>query len=141
MIGSSVDDPQMRDFVANIERVNGLGESSPGFVWRFTDDDNPEGYDPYPGEHVLINISVWEDIESLEHFTFQTFHSDIMRRRMEWFRKAGKASAALWWVETGTVPSLKEAAERLAYLQQHGPSEKAFTFRTRFEPSSPLSWP
>jgi hypothetical protein len=38
----------------------------------------------------------------------------------------------LWWVPAGHVPSVSEAQERLAYLKEHGPTPRAFTFRTPF---------
>lgn len=30
----SLESPSMADFVANLDRINALAESSPGFVWR-----------------------------------------------------------------------------------------------------------
>jgi hypothetical protein len=29
-----LESPRMADFVANLDRINALAESSPGFVWR-----------------------------------------------------------------------------------------------------------
>ncbi len=33
-----IDDPAMADFVANLDRINALGEATPGFVWRLKDE-------------------------------------------------------------------------------------------------------
>jgi hypothetical protein len=33
-----LESPRMADFVANLERINALAESSPGFVWRLPPD-------------------------------------------------------------------------------------------------------
>ena len=34
-----LDDPLIADFVDNLERVNALGERSPGYVWRLQTDE------------------------------------------------------------------------------------------------------
>lgn len=55
----------MADFVANLDRINALAESSPGFVWRLqTDEGDATAMRPM-GEQPLVNISVWKDAESL----------------------------------------------------------------------------
>ncbi|MFZ0670378.1 MAG: DUF3291 domain-containing protein, partial [Pseudolabrys sp.] len=33
-----LDDPRMREFVENVDRVNGLADKIPGFVWRLQDE-------------------------------------------------------------------------------------------------------
>ena len=33
-----IDDPAMADFVANLDRINAIGDASPGFVWRLQDE-------------------------------------------------------------------------------------------------------
>ena len=33
-----MDDPVMADFVANLDRINAIGDASPGFVWRLQDE-------------------------------------------------------------------------------------------------------
>ena len=37
MIGVNIDDPIMQEFVDNLDSVNELAESSPGFIWRIKD--------------------------------------------------------------------------------------------------------
>ena len=34
---AAVDAPEMAEFVANLDRVNALGDAAPGFVWRLQD--------------------------------------------------------------------------------------------------------
>ena len=133
MIGVNIDDPIMKEFVDNLDRVNELAESSPGFVWRLKDEsNNASSFDPYNDEQMIINISVWDDIESLEKFTYQTFHTDFLKRRKEWFVKYGKAHYAMWWIEKDMFPTVDESVQRLDYLQQNGPSEYAFSFKQSF---------
>jgi hypothetical protein len=45
-----------------------------------TDDGNATGLRPF-GEDVLVNLSVWKDIESLYGFVYKTAHIQVMRRR------------------------------------------------------------
>ena len=133
MIGVNIEDPVMKEFVENLDRVNDLAERSPGFVWRLKDEsNNASGFNPFNDEQVIINISVWKNIESLENYTYKTFHTDFLKRRKEWFSKYGKAHFALWWIEEGMFPSIEDAIERLTCLQQNGASERAFTFKERF---------
>lgn len=133
MTGVNIQDPIMKEFVENLDRVNELAERSPGFVWRLKDEsNNASSFNPYNDEQVIINISVWESIESLENFTYKTFHTDFLKRRKEWFLKYGQAHFALWWIEAGKFPSVEVAVERLASLQRDGAGERAFTFKDRF---------
>lgn len=136
MKGVSIEDPEMVDFRDNTDAVNALADAAPGFVWRDVFDETAI---PTPNalndEQVLINFSVWEDVESLKEFTYKTFHTAIMKRQKEWFQKYGTAHYALWWIEAGVIPTEQEAVERLAYLQENGASAYAFTFREVFEKS------
>ncbi len=134
MKGISIDDPEMKDFRDNTDTVNALAERAKGFVWRDVLDPNAT---PVPNvlndEQVLINFSVWEDITSLQEFTYKTFHATIMKRQKEWFQKYGTAHYALWWIRSGEIPPEQEAIERLTYLQENGASQRAFTFKDAFE--------
>ena len=133
MQGVNIDDPIMKEFVDNLDNVNDLAEKSEGFVWRLQDDNNDAtSFNPYDDEQVIINVSVWETIELLEHFIFKTFHTDFLKRRKEWFQSYGKVYTAMWWVPQGAFPTVKEAVEKLDYLQEHGPSELVFNFRKKF---------
>lgn len=127
-----LESPLMADFVANLERINGLAESAPGFVWRLQGEDG-DATDIRPlGDMVLINMSVWQDLESLRQFVFGPAHLEIMRRRREWFERMAEAYLVLWWLPAGELPSLNQAMQRLESLRQHGPSATAFNFSERF---------
>jgi hypothetical protein len=134
MKGVNINDPIMKEFVDNLEAVNGIAESSPGFVWRLKDDNNnATSLNPYDDEQVIINVSVWESIENLEHFMYKTFHSDFLKRRKEWFINFGKVYTAMWWTPVDHLPSLQEAVDNLAYLEKNGASEKVFDFRRKYD--------
>lgn len=133
MKGVNIDDPIMKEFVDNLDKVNAIAENSPGFIWRLKDDDNnATGFNPYNDETKIINISVWESIEALENYVYKTFHTDFLKRRKEWFRRYGKVHIALWWIPEGQFPTIEEAVAKLAYLEQNGASELIFDFRNKF---------
>ncbi len=129
-----LDSPQMADFVNNLERINALAEAQDGFVWRLKDESgDATGLRPF-GEDIVVNMSVWRDLDALRQFMFQTDHVQIMRRREEWFSKMSEAHVALWWVPTGHAPDLAEAADRLQRLRRDGPGPLAFGFRSAQPP-------
>ncbi|WP_318846862.1 DUF3291 domain-containing protein [Chryseobacterium sp. JV558] len=134
MIGANIEDPVMNEFVSHLDSVNRLAEESDGFIWRLKDDENnATSFNPLNDEKIIINISVWKDIESLEYYTYKTFHVDFVRRRKEWFQKYGKAYYALWWIKDNEYPSIDEALKRLEYLQKKGSSSYAFNFQSVFQ--------
>ena len=129
-----LESPGMADFVSNLDRINALADSSPGFVWRLqTDQGNATNLRPL-GDMTLVNLSVWRDIESLQSFVYKSYHAQVMTRRKEWFERMADAYFVLWWVPQGILPSFTEAAERLAVLRAKGPTPAAFTFRQPFPP-------
>ncbi len=133
MKGVNINDPIMQEFVENLERVNSIAEASEGFVWRLKDENNnATSMNPYDDEQVIINVSVWESFETLEHFMYQTIHSEFLKRRKEWFQNFGTAHTAMWWIPAGKFPTIKEAVDQLDYLQKNGASEKVFDFRNKF---------
>jgi Domain of unknown function (DUF3291) len=128
-----IDDPQIADFVGNLDRINALADNHRGFVWRFqTDEGNATAVRPYEDATILVNMSVWETIEALANFVYRSAHTAYLRRRREWFEPMTETITALWWVPAGRVPSIDEGIERLEHLRAHGPSPEAFTFRDRF---------
>lgn len=129
-----LDSPQLANFVANLEPINALAEASPGFVWRLQTEEGDATSIDYFGPDKLVNLSLWETVEDLKHYVYRSAHTDIMRRRREWFGKMDKAHMVLWWVAAGHIPSVEEAAARLAQLQQQGPTQQAFSFTSPFPP-------
>jgi len=125
-----VDDPMIADFKANLDRINALADSSPGFVWRLVGeggsatDIQPDANDPL----LAVNMSVWENPAALGAFVYRSDHLPIMRRRTEWFEKL-ELYMALWWVPVGHRPSVEEGMGRIETLRRMGPSAQAFTFR------------
>jgi hypothetical protein len=79
-------------------------------------------------------MSVWENVETLRHYVYQTAHRELLRQRHAWFEKFGGAYSALWWVPEGHVPGIDEAKRRVAHLDMHGPTEFAFSFNSVIPP-------
>ena len=81
---------------------------------------------------MIVNMSVWETIEGLFNFTYRSDHIDIFRRKGEWFNLMKESHLALWWVEEGKEPTPEEGKQKLKYIEQHGPTPIAFTFKKQF---------
>jgi heme-degrading monooxygenase HmoA len=127
-----LESPTMADFVANLDRINALAESSPGFVWRLqTAEGDATALRPL-GADTLVNVSVWRDVESLNQYVDSSAHVEIMRRRKEWFERMREAYVVLWWVPRGHRPPVSEAIAKLDLLRAKGPTQDAFTFRSAF---------
>ncbi|HEV2270903.1 MAG TPA: DUF3291 domain-containing protein [Steroidobacteraceae bacterium] len=128
--------PELAEFMAALDRINALAESSPGFVWRLQSaSGNATDILVSEDPRSLINMSVWSSVESLFAFVYRSGHSAVMQRRREWFEKPAQAHQVLWWIPAGHIPTVAEALERLAHLRREGPSERAFTFSRRYPPA------
>lgn len=129
-----LDSAELSGFTDNLDRINLLAEESAGFIWRLqTEDGDATGID-YFGADTIVNMSVWQDIESLHNYVYRSGHIGVMSRRKEWFDRFDGAYTVLWWIELGHVPSLEESEQRLALLESKGPTNGAFTFKQAFPP-------
>ena len=135
---AETDDPRVAEFMAALDRVNGIGKRMPGFVWMMEGSGEPgtgntetkiDGDPRY-----VANLTVWESAEALEAFVWNTVHRKFYERRREWFERAQESHMALWWVQAGHTPTIEEAIDRIRHLRDHGPSDYAFTFRQSFPP-------
>jgi hypothetical protein len=135
-----IDDPVMEGFRSQLDRMNALADSSPGFVWRLqTDGGDATAIRAYDDPLVIVNMSIWESLEALHHYVYKSPHVGPLRDRRHWFEPATEAVLVLWWVPRGHIPSIHEAMERLERLRAQGPSGKAFTFREPFPPPGEAS--
>jgi len=122
-----VDDPRMADFMGALDRVNSLAERSPGFVWRLKDDSgNATDIKVSDDPHFLVNMSVWETPEHLEHFVWKTAHKHVYEKKAQWFEAMRTPHFVTWWIAIGHEPTPAEALARLDHLTKHGPSDRAF---------------
>ena len=127
--------PTMAGFVDRLAEINALADSSPGFVWRLQTPAGDATYlRPYDDDRILVNLSVWESVENLKSYVYRTAHAELLRQRQQWFEQFAGVSLALWWVPAGHVPGIDEAKKRLAHLEEHGPTQFAFPFKSEFQP-------
>jgi Domain of unknown function (DUF3291) len=127
-----LESPVMADFVANLDRINALAETSPGFVWRLqTEEGDATALRPM-GENVLVNMSVWRDVASLNNFRLQDRSCRDHAPSPRVVRAHVQAYVVLWWVRQGHRPAIAEAGAKLELLSQHGPTAEAFTFQKAF---------
>jgi hypothetical protein len=134
-----VDAPETAEFTTALEPINLLADLSPGFIWRMKGDGGRDDSTDVrmPGDDdplLIINLTVWEDLESLRHFAFRSGHAMYLRRKRDWFVPLGEEPTVLWWVPDGHIPTMAEAAERLAQLRAEGATADAFTFTKAFDP-------
>src|SRR3974377_2066849 len=96
-----LDSPLLADFVAALDPVNAVADAAPGFVWRLqTEDGNATAvhafeWDQAGSAGVLVNMSVWESVETLAAFVYSDTHRQVLRRRRQWFEQMAEAQTAL----------------------------------------------
>ncbi|MDJ0692011.1 MAG: DUF3291 domain-containing protein [Xenococcaceae cyanobacterium MO_188.B32] len=85
---ASLEDPLMAEFVASLDEINALADTSPGFIWRLqTDLGNTTDLRPYSDDRILFNLSVWKSLEQLQAYVYKSAHGRVMRKRRQWFEK------------------------------------------------------
>lgn len=129
-----LDTPVMAGFVHALDDVNWLADKSTGFVWRLRPQDGLVTLGPLDGHQVIVTLSVWTSVESLQRYVYRSAHALFMQRRSRWFEPIGGFTTALWWVPEGCLPELDAAMDRLASLRAGGPSPRAFSLGLQFGP-------
>lgn len=130
-----IDSLLIADFVAQLDEINVLADAAEGFVWRLQGEEgNATAYQVFDNAMIIINMSVWQSVESLRNYVYKTAHAGIMKQGKKWFDKLDRPQVALWWIPAGHIPTPQEAKEKLAYLAEHGETAAAFTFKNIFEP-------
>lgn len=129
-----LDAPEVAGFVAALDPINAVADAAPGFVWRLkTDEGDATSIRVFADDQILLNMSVWESIEALKAFVYQSDHKEVLRRRREWADRFEGVQSAMWWIRAGTTPEPSDAVARLAALARGGPSPYAFTFHAPFD--------
>ncbi len=130
-----LDDPVLADFVAALEPVNAAADRAAGFVWRLQGEGGDATgiraftWDAAESAGVIVNLSVWTDVEHLAAFVYGELHRQVLRRRREWFQRMSEAWVACWWVPAGHRPTTDEAEARVLRLRAEGPTPFAFSLR------------
>ena len=83
-----IDSPALAEFVALLEPINAIADQA-RIVWRLQDESgDATAIRPFEDERVMINMSVWESVESLWG-SCTTAATSTSRRRREWFTPDG----------------------------------------------------
>src|SRR5881409_2724715 len=89
-----LDDPKIAEFVAQLEPINALADQAPGFVWRLQSESGNATDIAYSGDpFIIVNMSVWQSIETLRDFAYKSDHARVLRDRAKWRseeRRVGK---------------------------------------------------
>lgn len=128
-----LDDPQIAEFVAQLEPINALADRAPGFVWRLKSESGNATEIAYNEDpFIIVNMSVWESVEALRAYVYGSDHVRVFRDRAKWFEKSAKPMYCLWWVPAGHAPTVAEGRERLEHYQRYGATQFSFWFSQQF---------
>jgi hypothetical protein len=141
ILKAPLDSPEVAEFVAWLAPINAIADQAPGFVWRLqTEAGDATALRIFADtEALLVNMSVWESVESLVAYVYRSPHIAVLRRRREWFEKMVQPHLALWWVAPGHRPTISEAEDRLRRIREVGPTAYAFSFEKAYPASGPVS--
>ncbi|MEP1488097.1 MAG: DUF3291 domain-containing protein [Algibacter sp.] len=135
-----MDDPIMQDFVNNLDRMNALADNHEGFIWRLKDEDKDLAAEVFQDNSLIINMSVWENIETLFDYTYKSDHIEIFKRKKEWFSKMKMMHMAFWYIPEGYEPTFQDAKDRLDYIDKHGDTPYAFGFKKKFSKEDTINY-
>lgn len=137
LMKAPLNDPIMVEFADALSEVNAIADQSSGFIWRLqTASGNATDIRAYPDPKMLVNVSVWRDVESLKTYVYKSLHGEFFVRRRQWFEKYQGEHFAMWWIPANHRPTAEEGKTKLEYLALHGDSAEAFTFAKPY--SSPV---
>ena len=135
---ADMDSDLMQGFVSRLDEINALAESAEGFIWRLQEDSgSATAIRVFDDPLLLINMSVWANLEALKHYVYKSLHVELIKDREVWFNKMGESHQALWWIPVGHIPTTEEAQKKLEYLRKNGPSADAFTFAKPYPTQMP----
>ncbi len=124
----------MKGFVSRLDEINAIADNSPGFIWRLqSESGDSTSFRVFDDSLLLVNLSVWKNLEDLKSFVYKSRHVELIRDREAWFDKLKSVHQVLWWIPIGHIPTPEEAKDKLKYLRKNGPSQEAFTFGSAFE--------
>ena len=133
-------DPRMQGMVSQIEAINQLAATHPGFLKRVSPSEEQElipishylqGADL---DRIFFNMSLWKDLASLRSFTYETIHRRLISDKKDWIQAQARPSFVLWWQPIDQTLTIELAAEKLSALSAEGATAKAFDFKSPFPP-------
>jgi hypothetical protein len=141
-------DPIMAEFQLALGPINDIAKSTPGYVWSL-DEFAQEERDKVPilrdDPLMMPQLSLWDDVDCVQHFAFKSGHAMYLKRKREWFTPPPELPYAVcWWFqhqpsEGKLYPTLVQAFDRCKHLREYGPLEHAFDFKTAKQFPKPSS--
>ncbi len=131
-----LDDPRVADFMNGIDILNRIAERSDGFVWKY--ETEPGGVveeDLFDDPRIVVNLTVWENEDSLRRYVWNTLHKHFYERRRDWFEPMDQPNFVMWHVPTGHRPDLAEAMRKLSSYRS-GADDSVFGWREQREASA-----
>ena len=129
----ALDDPRLAAFMEQLDAINALADSAPGFVWRLqTEAGNATGIKVNDDDRLIVNMSVWQSTEALADYVYNSGHRAAQARRREWVQPPDGPYQALWWLKAGEIPAVEDGMARLERLRAHSPGPEAFGFKSLF---------
>lgn len=127
-LAHDLDDPRVADFVAGADLVNRIAGRAEGFVWKYETGRGGVVLDEalHDDPRIVVNMTLWESVETLRNFIWKTLHKHFVNRRAEWFEPMEQAHSVMWWVPAGHRPDLIEARDRLETYRREGASGRVF---------------
>ena len=130
-----IDTKIMKEFNDNLDPINAIAEKAPGYVWRLKDESgNATSITPFDDPLLIVNMSVWENLDALKHFMLKTNHVDFLKNRYQWFEKMQTPNHVMWFIPVDHQPSIEEAKARLDHLTEFNETPYAFSMRRIFTP-------
>ena len=123
-----LDDATMKGFGESWDKFDDLAQRFAGFI---SQPDLPDKGKVYSSD-MLLNVSIWEDVEKLERFISKGKNSELLAHRDEWFIERDYPPYVLYWFPAGEKVTEAEINERFEQLYENGPSPTAFTLERRF---------
>ena len=85
---AAMDAPEMTGFVARLNEIHDLADNTDGFVWWWQSGSiDSSAVDVFGDPKLLVNLSLWESVDSLKHFVYKTVHIELFQHREAWFDK------------------------------------------------------
>jgi hypothetical protein len=77
-----IDSSLLAGFVAQLYETNAFAEAAEGFTWRLQGEErNATAYQVFNNEMIIINMSVWESVESLRNYVYKSANAVVMKQR------------------------------------------------------------
>ena len=125
---ADIDEAIMKGFSDRMDEIDAQAQRWPGFV---SQPELPDEGKVYTG-NMILNVSIWESVETLETFVNNSNHSDILDRPEEGFLDDDHPPFVLFWIPVAEGVTEQVIKERFDILQDIGPSPAAFTIERRF---------